>query len=644
MKLYTLYRKIIEDLRIAGPLKKAWFTSFNLSPYFVENYIIPPLIGDPPCPVKNMGFEALYQKINKIGTDVRFFYDHRAIDLSESKKTAIMFYPIDLRSFQGQSGLSFQDGVFHPKVILLQAQDGRAWLVASSANLTVAGWSRNREAVLARQILSIDNWKRIVRFFNACAGKKIISEQDFTNKAGEDDWEFFHSLSGDLFLEKILKGITEKLFVWSPYFSDYLTNLIDKHIFPKMSEGASVGIIPDVKNNRIRLNTDLKEALQKNHSVKFYDDGHGSSVAEEHEMSHAKVWLTGSRLAVGSWNFTAAGMNIPNTKYSSNVEAGIIIPIKTKTFKALMPHTLLNIDRLEFMKKEEMDRDKEFLIKPLPFGIQVYRDWASDFYKISVKGKVTGGNFRVRLPGVDESVPIESSSKDKNVPFGKIAYALKEHIFTVFRCVKGKEEESYNGMIIDLFPENRPVWRFTSFNELLHSWAQDPEYSSDTERNIDWYELSYKDLIDHQYNADEIDDNTMVKYSDQTFSYYTMFTAFENIRNLISSEEMESTEKLKILLKTQPGSLFEISEKIRVIIEDNTTSIVYKWFLQEEINSLLRMLNSKIKRPGEKSLSNSINQKMVDEINEPALFNRFNESDRKWIQYIRNELNYKRLT
>ncbi len=644
MKLYTRYRKIIEELRRAGPLKKAWFTSFNLSPYFVENYIIPPLIGDAPCPVKNMGFEALYQKINKIGTDVRFFYDHRAIDLSESKKTAIMFCPIDLRSFSDQSGLSFQDGVFHPKVILLQAQDGRAWLITSSANLTVAGWSRNREAVLDRQVLSIDNWKRIVHFFNTCARKEIISEKEFTNKAGEDDWEFCHSLSGDLFLEKILQGIPEKLFVWSPYFSDYLPNLIEKHILPKISEGASVGIIPDISNNRIRLNTDLKEALQKNHSVKFYDDGHGSSVASEHEMSHAKMWLTGSRLAVGSWNFTAAGMNIPNTKHSSNVEAGIIMPIKTETFEALMPHALLNIDRLEFMKKEEMDRDREFLMKPLPFEIQVYRDWARNFYKISIKEKVTEGDFIVRLPGVDESVQIESSSKDINVPFGKIAHALKEHIFTVLRRAKGKEEENYNGMIIDLFPENRPVWRFTSFNELLHSWAQNPEYSSDTEKNIDWYELTYKDLIDHQYNADEIDDNTMVEYSDQTFSYYTMFAAFENIRNMISSEEMESPEKLRILLKTQPGSLFEISEKIRIIIEDNKTSIIYKWFLQEEINSLLRMLNSKIKRFGEKSLSNSINQKMIDEIKEQELLNRFNESDRKWIQYIRNELKYRRLT
>ena len=43
MKLYTEYKKTVENILKEEKIKKAYFTTFNISPEFVERYIIPPL-------------------------------------------------------------------------------------------------------------------------------------------------------------------------------------------------------------------------------------------------------------------------------------------------------------------------------------------------------------------------------------------------------------------------------------------------------------------------------------------------------------------------------------------------------------------------------------------------------------------------
>jgi hypothetical protein len=642
VKLYGRFKQVVDKLRQESKLIRAWFTSFNLSPYFVENYILPALVGDPSCPVKSIGFEALFQKILQNEIDVRFFYDHRAIDLSESKRTVVRFCPVDPQALQPGTGIPFGRGVFHPKIIFLQNERGTSWLFASSANLTVAGWSRNREAVLDREVCGRENFNRITEFFEAIAGERIIDDSSLASRRGQDNWEFVHSIGEASFLDRLLGDHPRNLYIWSPYFAGDLCQLLEEEIFSKMSGDATVGIIPDIENERIRVAESQRESLKCLGNVHFFREDAKSHKIDSPQMSHAKVWLSETRLAVGSWNLTGAALGLSANYGGRNVEAGIITPIGARIYNGLKPHESLDLDGLGFMTTEELKRDRRFLMAPLPFQIQVYRNWRHDRYEISLGGKTPTSVYTIRLPGVAGDRRLRFSESEQLVSISDTQRALKEHIFSVFQRDALEGEEPYRGMIIDLEPGYRPVWRYSSFNDLLQAWAQNQAGVEGSAQYSDSYELAYADSIDHQYKDDETGDSFGKPLADITFSYYTMFSAFENIRERLQSEQMDSPEKLQIILKTQPGSLFEISDKTRKVISNPDVSVVYKWFLQEELNNLLRIAQLKSSQLGEDTPGQVIGKKILREIKDQALFDQYGQCGSNWIKHIRKVSGYRK--
>jgi len=640
VKLYGRFTQIVETLRQESKLTRAWFTSFNLSPYFVENYILPALVGDPPCPVKIMGFEALFQKILQNEIDVRFFYDHRAIDLSESKRTVVRFFPVDPQVLQRRTGIPFGRGVFHPKVIFLQNEKGTTWLFVSSANLTVAGWSRNREAVLYREVRSGENLRRISEFFDAIADEHIDVESSSASRSGRDDWEFVHSIGETSFLNRLLDDCPRSFYIWSPYFADDLCHLLEEEILSKMAGDATIGIIPDIENERIRVAEGQRRSLMSLGSVSFFRDDPKSHKNDTPQMSHAKVWLSESRLAVGSWNLTGSAVGRAAGNGGLNVEAGIIVPIDKRIYSKLKPRDALDLDGVQFMSEDELERDRRFLMEALPFQIQVYRNWRHDRYEIVLDGKTPTSVYTIRLPGVDGDHRLCFSESTQHVSISDAQPALKEHVFTVFRQDAPRGEEPYRGIIIDLEPGYRPVWRYSSFNDLLQAWAQNQMGVEGSVQNTDSYELAYADSIDHQYNDDETGDSFVQPLTDITFSYFTMFSAFENIRERLQSEQMDSLEKLQIVFKTQPGSIFEISDKTRKIICNPDVSSVYKWFLQEELNNLFRIAQLKSHKLGDDALGQVIGKKILGEIQDSDLFDQYGQCESNWIKRIRKVSGY----
>lgn len=640
MKLYARFREVVDALRRESPLTTAWFTSFTLSPYFVENYILPALLGDPHCPVRSIGFEALFHKILQNRIDVRFFYDHRAIDLSESKRTVVRFAAVDPQALQRKTGIPFGRGVFHPKIIFLQNESGKSWLFAGSANLTVAGWSRNREAALDREVRSTRNLQRIVEFFDAVAGERPADERALANKKGRDDWEFVHSTGGGSFLDRLLQDRPRSLYIWSPYFADDLCGLLEQRILPRMSAGAEIGLVPDIENEKIRVNESQRAFLKSLPSVRFFRDDPKSSKTDSPRMSHAKVWLSESHLAVGSWNLTESALHLSPQDGGCNVEAGIVMPVDTRMYEALRPKSRLDLGKVEFMTRDELDRDRQFLMSSLPFEIQVYRDWRYDRYEISVAGEEPTSLFRIRLPGVDGDRRLAVSELSQCVPISDIQRALKEHIFTVYNRDARPGDQPYRGMIIDLEADKRPVWRYSSLNDLLQDWAQDQAGIGSAAEYPDSYELAYVDAIDHQYNDEETGDSGGAARTDITFSYYTMFSAFENIRERLQSKSVDSAEALRIVVKTQPGSLFELCDKAHRAFSDPEVSPVYKWFLQEEINSLLKTAQARSRQLGEQVLGQAIDGKMLRAVADPSLFERYGQCESKWVACVRKIADY----
>lgn len=157
MKLYQQYCKIIDRIK---PVKRAWFTTFNLDVELVERFLLSKLVDKSPQELKTAeDYEALNLDLQAI--DVKVWYDYRAINLRSPKLTTADFLSVDPRDFHSSTS---QDIVFHPKIAFLIGEGG-AYLMAGSANLSIAAWSSNRESVLAKAVNTRTNAGEVLAFF-----------------------------------------------------------------------------------------------------------------------------------------------------------------------------------------------------------------------------------------------------------------------------------------------------------------------------------------------------------------------------------------------------------------------------------------------------------------------------------------------
>lgn len=136
-KSFKMMEALRQKIQTLGPLKHAWFTSFNLNIDFFERYVLSTLLEMEP-PRSRIDFELMQQKLNgsvtnkgeiEANIDVKVFADQRMYDVNAVKRTAIEVYgvvPILLNS--GTLKSLDNNALFHPKVIFLQDISGRTVL------------------------------------------------------------------------------------------------------------------------------------------------------------------------------------------------------------------------------------------------------------------------------------------------------------------------------------------------------------------------------------------------------------------------------------------------------------------------------------------------------------------------------------
>lgn len=170
--------KLIQELKRKvtgmGPLRRAWFTTFNLDIEFLETFVLPATIGAEP-PRNRIEFEQLQQGLTEKGTDVRVFCDQRFIDTNRIKRTCIPIHAI--RPDRVSQRFS-ERSLFHPKVIYLEDVNGRRVVGAGSANLTLSGWGRNLEAFVFREVESLANYREIRKFFDGLWNAADIEDDE----------------------------------------------------------------------------------------------------------------------------------------------------------------------------------------------------------------------------------------------------------------------------------------------------------------------------------------------------------------------------------------------------------------------------------------------------------------------------------
>lgn len=102
MKLLNTFKHIIDDI---SP-EICWFTTFNLNVELLEKYVLTAIVGKEPSELKRAeDYEALNIELNSEirKLNVKVWYDHRALDLKQGKRTTVDLYSVDPSEILGSN-------------------------------------------------------------------------------------------------------------------------------------------------------------------------------------------------------------------------------------------------------------------------------------------------------------------------------------------------------------------------------------------------------------------------------------------------------------------------------------------------------------------------------------------------------------
>jgi len=583
--------------------------------------------------------------------EVKVFYDYRALVLgSKPKQTSVNLYPVNIKDVNGLNpDLKFDDGVFHPKIILVETAENEYWLMVSSANLTLGGWAKNRECFFCEKIADKDIAREVGYFFQQITnsirgfGNSPLLNKLNSGKFGQTKckWRFFSSFTNGHFLDQLNPDKEpSSLKIWSPYYSDDLNEVLrklqDEQCFNEMQ------IIP-AKNEaqKIRITEENYEACLKYDGVCFKQDR--PALQAQDAFVHAKVWLTPHSLAIGSWNMTRSGMNI-SEKANNNIEAGVIYDLSRKDYAQVLDmYPTSPLRSFVHYDKNELEKEKEEVLDQYTVSVDLVADWDTLVIKLVCPTynklmKQIDQNCTVKLPGI--------GTKKVSVLENEISFRdLQIDLLTdrMFELQDANAKTLFRGYLREIGLESRPVNSFGSIDDYLKGWVSErPEDKQELHR------LAYK--IEEEF-GDELSQQTrkILLSSDQN-AWFTSFHAFECIKKRIDQaminfkHKKEQLAELKRIGRVLPGSLSELRKhlcELKTRFETNkdnfTKSPIYLWFLIEKANYVFKYFNDQI----------GINEEFIERIKNIPVdglltkeqINEFGK-DRllKWMEFIKTKL------
>jgi len=657
---YELFR---EGLEKVGQVRRAWFTTFNLDIHFFERFIFPLLTGKDFTQMQTpQDYESLSQSLDYSGEpadgrlELHLFYDYRKLETgTQAKLTTVQIHPVNIAEFSEPKKNWFAGGIFHPKVALLENKEGALWLMAGSGNLTLSGWSRNCECIAFEPIVSTATARPVYHFFLALFRhtqsknfvevhpliRRLRDGRGFRSKHNNtsfSDWTFLSSMEDRTLFEQLSHAKNNKhdLFVWSPYFDARLDELVDQ--IP--GSGGKIHLIPAPnREGRIGISKETFEKLKNREDIHLMED---SSRAPE-QFTHAKIWLCENRLAIGSWNCTRAGLNLPSAP--RNMEAGIIYRLPDHQTRELeqLCRKLKPLENPALSTEMELEEDRKSLLEDFSFAIPLVLNWEE--LKIRIEGNISAdttkkscepGNVLV-LPGLGRCNP---SDLNEGIDVrNATTFLLKDRLYT-FESSDGKI--LYRGYLLESSLENRPVQGFRDLDDFLSGWIM-----GQPENQTFRHSLNYK--------ADSGSGDDLSEQTDAIFStglrntWFAAFLAFDQIASRIVqvNKSGKSTEQKMLdyirIGRVIPGNLTELRRHLQFVLDaylskekDFRISKVYLWFLIEKANAVFKLFNDESK----------LNNEMLDAIDQGKLDSELlkinsgnSKGVKKWKAFIKSELN-----
>lgn len=376
-----------------GGIDHALITTFNFDPGFFERNVLPLLCGLTLDDLKTRSQDALtrdmYYPLQK--TRVVVAYDQGVLQGVSGGGLRYSILP------QHQA-----NGFFHAKLIVLAGKSSTgkplATVMVGSGNMTLSGWAENIEVATWISV-NRRNAEELLGFYEYLkapedlqAGIDILESIEGANSGPELFLQYSTQQNGLLFDRIFTPLAGNEIHLYSPYWSEeavrrFATNTSDTR--------QSVRCYPTIGSKGYQFPV-ASEQLE-NSGIQLY------AVKEEERFRHAKVYVWGTYVAVGSANCTLQALHTRN-----NVEA------------------MLRFDRHPFpvppserLTKWITEPEEEEGIRPVPLEVLVVADYVKRSYQLSLtitsKSRCDSWSLRVgdiRRGGqgsLQEAIPFEMS-------------------------------------------------------------------------------------------------------------------------------------------------------------------------------------------------------------------------------------------
>lgn len=637
-KPFKLAEALSKQVQSLGPLRHAWFTSFNLNVDFFERHVLSTLL-QMDNPRSRVDFELMQQKLNgsiknnnkgdvTLDIDVKVFADQRMYQASDIKRTAIEIYGVNPALLDGGRKKQLDtNSLFHPKVIFLQDVNGNAILGAGSANLTLSGWSSNQEIFTFQKVECKHQAEAIKDFFkplfeaHKLDPKAILTPRRFRAEIKSSDWSFVHTFvknsrdgKHQTLLSHMFGNLTEDtndLVVWSPYFPADLAGFIQRLKSVSQRDDLRLHIIPDLVDNQ-KLRTQWSSALLPllaDGSVSFYRNPIAKD--ERSDLCHAKVWMTHSKLAIGSWNFTTPGSNVlleDKIDGQVNIEAGIVVENKQLVEKVF--NQPLDIAEENFMQSKVLEEHALEVSELLPLDVNVVFDWRTLTYHVEISLCEVNGEwpeFDLQLPDLAQSISNNNIGKDSvRIIEHPLTDEPKELLVDHAYKLNFSDGSQHRGFIVERNSLMRRVEQFDSLDDIFSSLIDGRSLENNANSALRNEILGDDQDWLYEQDAGSISE----KEQSPTLSYFRMFQAMDNLEQRIT--KLKSDALVEQYAFVIPGCLVEIGEKIRSELQENAN--VFNWYMKQEFNLLVDVAKKQSKDSKLKSRLSGLRFKSSDSV------------------------------
>lgn len=564
----------IEELKIRECLKSVYelydeiydfiFTTFNYEPDFFEEHIVSYLMGFD-RKISTIGeLQAADQWVQK--NHICVYYDKNALSIRQSCLT-VPVYPQNIKT-----------GVFHPKVIVIygklkKKKKKSIHLFASSCNLTVSGYGRNKEAFACVEVNSKNLAYKLSGFLRSLNNENHPELQEFLgsliqNTKSNDNIDFVwtNSDKGEHLIDYLNNSPEGDLTVVSPYFDSNGP----QRVLNDLKTRKNTIIIPAVDNNfyNIRLEDYIK---LKKQNIEFKEL---NSAPRENfpRFVHAKIIKLGEKVFVGSYNFTTAAL------YGKNAEASLVFKSKDILFDDPK-----DISEDKFWQKEESPYNHdEVSSNNILVSVNVY--WKERIIRIITEGLKENENYSLRIEGSTEDLISNLIEQNEIEIITDLANQLLKH--KAFFVYGSNNIVCFKGLINEFdVVECRPELGCENLSESIREWyAYSNEKDEKDKRNL---RLIYpedteteKILKIPQERTEDIFDN-----------YYIVSKSFENMLNQIqvSIAEKNDNNLYSYLIKS-PGSIGNLISFLQKDIKENKEKdIVYEWLVAKYIRTAINL-------------------------------------------------------